>query len=164
MHNIYSEARLSEKSGIETGFDVSWYFFDEEGYIAMVASGGGLVPDSVGFDLDELRAIDQYFSSLPKRYEQIHIAQIELDRAAKMKRHQRRHYLKQLYETAGRGIYHFDKLEYKAFFDYSYYLVASPVNPITINDIDSGIVEILSRTKVKWKIPELSMFKVNEIA
>ena len=68
---IYSEEVLSRKIEHESGIDVDWFACDSLGRIAMVASAGGMLPNTI-VKQRESDFVYKYFRSLPKVSEVIH--------------------------------------------------------------------------------------------
>ncbi|HVI45417.1 MAG TPA: hypothetical protein VM802_11120 [Chitinophaga sp.] len=52
FEKLYSEEKLNEKASNEAGIDTDWYLLDSKRQIAIVASAGGLLPESVSSDRD----------------------------------------------------------------------------------------------------------------
>ena len=159
---MYTEDRIKEKIGPESAVDMDWFFIDHEGYIAFVASGGGLIPDSVEVDTHKL--VSNYFRSLHDISKEVTIDKKILQEASAMEEHQKNLFLEDLYSITRKGLYYFDKLQYNNYLDFKYYRKASPITPITLNNISKEIAEILSKTFVEGKIPEMLFFNVNDIS
>ncbi|GEN70175.1 hypothetical protein CLA01_02470 [Chryseobacterium lathyri] len=51
-----------------------------------------------------------------------------------------------------KGLYSFDKTNLNNFLDYDYHLVASPMKPLTLNDLPQNILDILMQTKYPYNI------------
>ena len=91
---MYLAGRINEKAVQESGIDIDWYFFDKTGKIAVVASGGGMLPDSASMDMDRLRKMTNYFRSLPVLSEDIIIEEGVIEKIENYKEDQKIAYLK----------------------------------------------------------------------
>ncbi|MEZ2440277.1 hypothetical protein AB6805_01045 [Chitinophaga sp. RCC_12] len=139
---MYSEERVKEKAVNESGIDTDWYFLDNKGQIAVVASGGGLLPESVSSDMDKLRRrlIDNYN---------------EKQKAA---------CLRDLYFMASRGFYYFDKMVLGDYFYFGYYLKAKPISPLITDKSANNIQDIRPLTFIDGDLESVKHFMVNEIS
>lgn len=94
---MYSEERIKEKAINESGIDTDWFLMDSNGKIAVVASAGGLLPDSVSSDMERLKRMIEYFRSLPILSDDIIIDERVLKLIDSYNGKQKDAYLKDLY-------------------------------------------------------------------
>jgi len=159
---MYTENRLNEKVGVESGIDIDWYFIDKFGRIAIVASAGGLLPDPVATDMDRLRRMITYFRSLPVLSNEIIIEKYVLDEVDKYTPQQKEDYLEDLYYMVSKGFYYFDKIEVNRYFDFRYALKAKPSVPLIINKQDSNMQDFVPNIVIDDDLDNIKFFLVNE--
>jgi hypothetical protein len=120
--------------------DIDWFFTNHE-YIGFGASGGGLLPASVAKSKEDNEFLVLYFNNLPERCEVIINSHLN-----KIIKRPDESYLFSFVEMAKKGIFAFDRTEPGNYSDHNYHLVATPVNPIKIDELPLEILEILSNT------------------
>jgi hypothetical protein len=160
---MYSAERINEKEVHESGIDIDWYFFDKTGKIAVVASGGGMLPDSASMDMDRLRKMTNYFRSLPVLSEDIIIEESVIEKIENYKEDQKIAYLKDLHFMVSRGFYYFDKMALNDYSDFKYHLKAKPTTALLIDRFDKGVKSILPDTLIEQDLEEMMCFFVNEL-
>ncbi|MET3878745.1 hypothetical protein [Chitinophaga sp. OAE865] len=159
---MYSEERIKEKAINESGIDTDWFLMDSNGKIAVVASAGGLLPDSVSSDMERLKRMIEYFRSLPILSDDIIIDERVLKLIDSYNGKQKDAYLKDLYFMASRGLYYFDKMILNDYSDFRYYLKAKPIKPLVIGkNINSK--DVLPLTTIDRDMENINQFMVNEI-
>lgn len=160
---MYSEERIKEKAMNESGIDTDWYFLDNSGQIAVVASGGGLLPESVSSDMGKLAKMVEYFRSLPVLSNDIIVEEYVLKLIDNYNEKQKTAYLRDLYFMASRGFYYFDKIVLSDYFDFGYYLKAKPIKPLIIDKSADRIKDFLPLTFIDGDMESIKHFMVNEI-
>lgn len=160
---MYSEERIKEKAMNESGIDTDWYFFDRKGQIAIVASAGGLLPESVSSNMNRLKRMIEYFRSLPVLSNDIVIEEDVLKLVHNYSSGQKEAYLRDLYFMASRGFYYFDKVILNDYFDFRYYLKAKPIKPLIINKSEDAVRDILPCTFIDKDLESMKSFMVNDI-
>lgn len=128
--------------------DIDWFFTDNEN-IAFVASAGGKLPDTIA-NLDMDHQLSVYFRNLPEVSEVIINPELEtiLQKVDD-------NYLSDFVGIAKKGLYAFDKTVLNNFSDPYYHLVASPKNPLILEDLPEGIKNIIKKTKYDNKLGEI---------
>jgi len=157
---LYSEKRINEKALIESGIDTDWYFMDNSGKIAIVASGGGLLPESVSSDMGRLTRMIKYFRSLPVLSNDIIIENRVLKSIKTYNEKQKDIYLSDLYFMATRGFYYFDKMISNNYSDFRYFLKAKPTIPLIIDKNTS----VLPFTFINGNLENIKYFEANKMS
>ncbi|NLR62516.1 hypothetical protein HGH93_30775 [Chitinophaga polysaccharea] len=160
---MYSAERINEKAAIESGIDTDWYLLDDNFQIAIVASAGGLLPESVSSDLPRLERTIKYFRALPVLSNEITLTDDVCKLIAGYNQQQKDTYLKDVHYMTSRGFYYFDKVVVNAYDDFRYFLKAKPAKPLIIDREDNAIKELLSFPRLKGEFENLIQFMVNGI-
>lgn len=148
---------------IEPGIDTDWYFTDSNNQIAIVASGGGLLPESTSSDKERLTRMIKYFRSLPVSSNDIIIEDQVLQLIDNYNEKQETAYLKDAYFMASRGFYYFDKMILNDYSDFRYYLKAKPTNPLIIDTTINSMKDIIPFPSINKRLETIKHFMVNEI-
>jgi hypothetical protein len=135
----------------QSTLDIDWFFTDNN-KIGFVASAGGRLPKSVAKSKDNIELLSNYFRGLSPT--------TDIKVNPKLKefmphRDINENYLSDFIYMAERGLYSFDKISLNNFNDDGYYLVASPVVGLTINDLPIEISNIIAQTISAIEINEL---------
>lgn len=152
--------RAEQKSINESGIDTDWYFTDSKGHIAVVASAGGLLPAPVSGDMEKLAGMIAYFRSLPELSDDIIIEEDILRIIDNYSEDKRKAYLKNVRFMVAKGFYYFDKTIMNNYWDYRYYLKASPKRPLII---DSDIGNRFPLIVIEEDLHNLKQFFVNAL-
>lgn len=152
-----------DKSMFELGLDIDWYFTDTSGQIAIVASAGGMLPDSVANDMERLREMIKYFRSLPVLSSEILIEERVLQDITSYTEEQKRAYLSDLYYMVSRGFYYFDKEVLNNYYDSRYYLKARPMKPLILNRRANEQLLLLEMI-IDSNLSDLKKFNVDQIS
>jgi len=120
--------------------------------------------DSVVLHPEDQKRIRAYFRSLPDLSHEIKIEDSVLAKTSDMDNFHKQAYLKDLYEMTRKGLYYYDKLKLGDYFDYKYYLKASPLMPLLNVNIDPSIFKGIASTKIEGEIKDLKLFNVSEIS
>lgn len=161
---MYSEERINKKAMNESGIDTDWFLMDSNGKIAVVASGGGLLPDSVSSDMVRLKRMIEYFRSLPILSDSIIIEEPVLKLISNYNEKQKAAYLRDVNFMTSRGFYYFDKMILNDYSDFRYYLKAKPVKPLIIDKNIKSNKDVLPLTFINGDIEDMKYFMVNEIS
>ena len=154
---------LKQKMTQESYLDVDWFGVDIHGHVAIVASGGGMIPTTVSSFREKWDSLSVYFRSLPKItdiviqpaiYEKIS----SLDAAAKSR------YLKDVELLTSKGLYYFDKSDLSNYFNFEYYLKARPVLPLQKNQISADILRMISNTRIEINFNLDDSFFVDKVS
>lgn len=132
--------------------DMDWFFTDGE-HIGFVASAGGKLPDSVSI-LDKENRLSAYFRSLPEISEAIIDSTLGKEEFI---------YLMDFLNMSKKGLYSFDKTILNDSSDTNYRLVASPGNPLKLNQLPPDILEIIVETRYCNKFVNIQKINVLEI-
>ncbi|HEX8428673.1 hypothetical protein [Hymenobacter sp.] len=117
--------------------DIDWFATDSNGHILHVASGGGILPESVAASQEVLLELHQYFLTLPE----LEVAEI-VNGADEASSH------RSVARYARRGLFSFEKTRLHERADTRYHLVARPLQPLLVTELPKPIAELLSRTKL----------------
>lgn len=163
---LYSKEKISLKCPQECWREVTWYLTDSVGQIAIVSSGGGLIPDSISsMPEDELVSINSYFASLPIIADEVFFSENYLRKLNLKENLQfKDSNLKTMKTIVSRGLFSFDKFRLMNYDDFEYFLEAKPNIPVTIHDIDKEIRQVIEKTIIKKNFKIDDLFFVNEIA
>lgn len=126
--------------------DIDWFFTDGK-YIAFTASGAGKLPESVARSSENNEKLVSYFRNLPEISDVIVNPKLDALLIEIFGTGVNERYLQDFVSMTKKGFYSFDKTNLNNFFDYDYHLVASPMSPLTINDLPQDILDILIQTK-----------------
>ncbi|WP_160711443.1 hypothetical protein [Chitinophaga solisilvae] len=160
---MYSEKRINEKMALEYVIDTDWFFLDNYGHIAVVASAGGLLPESVSADMEKLKKMISFFRSLPVLSNDIILEEDVLQKIGNFSDKGKENYLKDLYFMASRGFYYFDKVILNEYTDFRYFLKAKPVKTLDVNVIKDKITDFFSITLINDNLERMKHFNVNEV-
>lgn len=142
--------------------DIDWFLTDGK-YIGFMASAGGRLPDSVAKSAENHKKLIHYFRNLPVISDftinpELNSVLIEIYRSKADER-----YLEDYISMAKKGLYSFDKSNFNHFLDGNYHLVASPVNPLTLEDLPVDISEILIETQFQDKINQMLKMDISSL-
>ncbi|AII52893.1 hypothetical protein [Hymenobacter sp. APR13] len=133
--------------------DIDWFATDEAGHILHVASGGGVLPESVAADEAALLELHQYFLTLPEPA--AGGAQATTDAADGGYPGAARY--------ARRGLFSFVKTNLHDHHDPRYYLVARPLQPLTVAELPPPLAALLRRTQLSGFVAQQTTFDVSSI-
>lgn len=119
--------------------DIDWFAADSNGHILHVASGGGILPESVAASQEVLLELHQYFLTLPETDSAV-VAEVAdgTDEGS----------YQGFARYARRGLYSFAKTRLHERSDARYYLVAQPLRPLTVAELPKNIATLLRRTQL----------------
>ena len=117
--------------------DLDWFAAFHNGNLAHFASGGtSAVPEKVADSIKNYEEIYDYFFDLEKRCD---IEIIEDNLPEFLNQNKREQYLRSYIDSALKGLFSYD-VNYE---DNSYFLVAKPLNPLSLREIPQNIKEII---------------------
>lgn len=119
--------------------DIDWFATDSNGHIVHVASGGGILPESVAASQEVLLELHQYFLTLPETDSAVAAGVAEGTDEGSYQGFAR---------YARRGLFSFAKTRLHERADTRYYVVARPLQPLTVNQLPQHIATLLRRTQV----------------
>jgi hypothetical protein len=117
--------------------DIDYFATDAAGHILHVASGGGVLPESVAADEAALLALHQYFLTLPETG----AALLAPGLPAGLNYDSFRRY-------ARRGLFSFEKVHLHEPLDTQYRLVARPARPLMVAELPESIRKLLGGTQL----------------
>ncbi|TGE22949.1 hypothetical protein [Hymenobacter metallicola] len=120
--------------------DIDWFATDIQGHILHVASGGGILPESVAASQEVLLELHQYFLTLPDTTAAT-AAEVE-DGSEEAGSYQ------SFARYARRGLFSFEKTRLHERADTRYHLVARPALPLTVAQLPKRLAQLLSRTQL----------------
>lgn len=125
--------------------DIDWFFTNGE-HIAFVASGGGKLPLSVSTNVETsfLAAYCRLLNSISPIVINPNLNQIVPDFDER--------YLVDFKDMAQKGFFSFDKTVLSNFSELNYHLVASPVIPLNLSDLEPNIVKMIMKTSIRGHI------------
>lgn len=123
--------------------DIDWFATDSNGHILHVASGGGILPESVASSQEVLLELHQYFLTLPD----IEVAEVA-NGAEEASSYQ------SFARYARRGLFSFEKTRLHERADTRYHLVARPLRPLLVAELPKNIAQLLSRTLLPGTVSE----------
>ncbi|UOQ65321.1 hypothetical protein [Hymenobacter volaticus] len=123
--------------------DIDWFATDSSGYILHVASGGGILPESVAASQEVLLELHQYFLTLP-----------ELEVAEVVNGTEEASSYQSFARYARRGLFSFEKTRLHERADTRYHLVARPLRPLLVAELPKNIAQLLSRTLLPGTVSE----------
>ncbi|UOQ52895.1 hypothetical protein [Hymenobacter cellulosivorans] len=127
--------------------DIDWFAVDGQGHILHVASGGGILPESVAASQEVLLELHQYFLTLPNATT-AEAAEVE-DGAEEAGGYQ------SFARYAQRGLFSFEKTRLHERADTRYHLVARPLLPLTIQQLPKRLAQLLARTQLPGSVAML---------
>lgn len=132
--------------------DIDWFATDSNGHILHVASGGGILPESVAASQEVLLELHQYFLTLPE----LEVAEVA-NGAEEASSYQ------SFARYARRGLFSFEKTSLHKRADPRYHLVARPLRLLLVAELPEPIAELLSTTKLPGAVAEQTSFDVSVI-
>jgi len=135
--------------------DIDWFATDSDGHILHVASGGGILPESVAASEEELLELHQYFLTRPETGSAVTVA---VEEAADEGSYQG------FARYARRGLFSFAKTRLHERADTQYYVVARPARPLTLSDLPEQLVALLRRTHVPISVLEATTLDIAGIS
>jgi hypothetical protein len=134
--------------------DIDWFATDSNGYILHVASGGGILPESVAASQEALLELHQYFLTL-RAGGSAEAVQLEVGADESSYPGAARY--------ARRGLFSFAKARLHERVDSRYYVVARPVKPLTVADLPERIAALLQKTWLPGSVADLTTLDVSII-
>ncbi|MCB2378128.1 hypothetical protein LGH70_11075 [Hymenobacter sp. BT635] len=120
--------------------DIDWFATDSQGHILHVASGGGILPESVAASQEVLLELHQYFLTLPDTTAaEAATGEDGTEEAGSYQSFAR---------YARRGLFSFEKTRLHERADTRYHLVARPVAPLLIGTLPKPLAQLLGRTQL----------------
>ena len=142
--------RIEEIDQIDA--DIDWFAADAEGNILHVASGGGVLPESVAASQEVLLALHQHFLLRPETGAAQLADGADPAEASGAARYARR------------GLSSFAKIQLHAPTDSQYRLVARPAVPLTVAALPPELAQLLRRTQLPGPGAELTHLDAAGIA
>ncbi|MDF7813463.1 hypothetical protein [Hymenobacter sp. YC55] len=124
--------------------DIDWFATDGNGHVIHVASGGGILPESVAASQEVLLELHQYFLMLP-----------ELEVAEVVSGAEEASSYRSVGRYARRGLFSFEKTHLHERADTRYHLVARPLRPLLVAELPKNIAQLLTRTLLPGIVAEL---------
>ncbi|QDA61007.1 hypothetical protein [Hymenobacter jejuensis] len=129
--------------------DIDWFATDSNGCILHVASGGGILPESVATSQEALLELHQYFLTLPEADSPVVTeAEARADEGS----------YQGFARYARRGLFSFTKTRLHDRADTRYYLVARPQRPLTVAELPKDIATLLRRTQLPSSVAQQNAF------
>ncbi|GAA4375604.1 hypothetical protein [Hymenobacter koreensis] len=129
--------------------DIDWFAVDNDGHVVHVASGGGVLPESVAASEEDLLQLHQYFLTLP---ETTAAAQVQVEPNAV----QSGRSAEGAVRYARRGLFSFDKTRLNKHRDTQYHLVARPAQPLMLAELPGRVATLLLRTQMPLSVADLT--------
>lgn len=127
--------RIHETDQIDA--DIDYFATDADGHILHVASGGGILPESVAASQEVLLELHQYFLTRPETGSAVAVEGAEgADEGS----------YPGAVRYARRGLFSFAKTRLHKRADTGYYLVARPAQPLTVAELPERLAQLLGRT------------------
>ncbi|QIX60750.1 hypothetical protein HER32_05995 [Hymenobacter sp. BT18] len=130
--------------------DIDYFATDAAGHVLHVASGGGVLPESVAASQEDLLLLHQYFLTLPERGE-AKAVEPGLQGNGPVR-------------YARRGLFSFNKVRLHERDDAQYYIVARPTRPLTVAELPPPLAELLLRTRLPSNVGSLAMLDITAIS
>ena len=131
--------------------DLDWFAAFYNGNLAHFTSGGTTaVPERVADSIKNYEELYDYFFDLEKRCD---IEIIEDNLPEFLDQIKREQYLRSYINSASRGLFSYD-INYE---DNSYFLVAKPLNPLSLRELPQSIKEIVYTLPKEIKIGSASI-------
>jgi|SRR6516164_7834135 hypothetical protein len=146
-------------SGLEEEtLDLDWFAVDGQGEIGHFATGGkGFLPPSVKASKENQSKLNAFFRKLTKNGEAIEspilASHVQFQTEAEANR-----YLEDYSYMAGRGLYSFDCFIARRR-PTSYFLVARPSDPLTLEDLPKDIREVVRLTQFRGSFSKLNVIQ-----
>ncbi|UOQ72115.1 hypothetical protein [Hymenobacter cellulosilyticus] len=153
LHNFTSAMRIDELD--QEDADIDWFAVDSQGHVLHVASGGGILPESVAASQEVLLELHQYFLTLPDTTA-AEAAAVE-DGAEQAGGYQ------SFARYARRGLFSFEKTRLHERADTRYHLVARPVVPLLVSQLPKPLAQLLSRTQLPEAVVGFRQLDVTRI-
>jgi hypothetical protein len=133
--------------------DIDYFATDATGHILHVASGGGVLPESVAADEAALLMLHQYFLTLPEPAAGGAQAAAEVVEGS----------YPSAARYARRGLFSFAKTYLHDHHDPRYHLVARPLQPLTVAELPPELAALLRRTQLPGVVAQQATFDVSSI-
>jgi hypothetical protein len=133
--------------------DIDWFATDSNGHILHVASGGGILPESVAASQEVLLELHLYFLTLPE----LEVAEV-VNGAEEASSYQ------SFARYARRGLFSFEKTRLHERSDTRYHLMARPLRPLLLHELPAPLAEMLDRTRLSGSVAEQVALDVATIA
>lgn len=133
--------------------DIDHFATDATGHILHVASGGGVLPASVAADEAALLALHQYFLTLPELAAGGAQAATATEDGS----------YPGAARYARRGLFSFAKTNLHDHHDPRYYLVARPLQPLTVAELPPELATLLRRTQLPGAVAQQATLDVSSI-
>lgn len=134
--------------------DIDYFATDAAGHIVHIASGGGVLPESVAADEVALLELHQYFLTRPETDSAVAAAPALAQDGA----------YPGAARYARRGLFSFAKTRLHERADTRYYAVARPLQPLTLAELPPPLAELLRRTQLPGSAAELATLDIASIA
>jgi hypothetical protein len=136
--------------------DIDWFAIDSDGHILHIASGGGVLPESVAASEETLLQLYQYFLALPDTNSAslVH-AEANAEKSGRNYQNAIRY--------AQRGLFSFDKTLLNKHLDPQYHLAVRPADPLLIKDVPEPIATLLRRTSLPDSVLAKTQLIVSDI-
>lgn len=134
--------------------DIDWFATDSIGHILHVASGGGILPESVAGSQEALLELHQFFLTLPEPAAGGVQASADTEDGSNPG----------AARYARRGLFSFAKTQLHERADTRYYLVARPVQPLMVAKLPAALAALLGRTRLPGSVAAQETLDVATIA
>ncbi|RFP65552.1 hypothetical protein D0N36_08725 [Hymenobacter lapidiphilus] len=142
---------ISDNDQLEA--DIDWFATDSDGHILHMASGGGVLPESVAASQEDLMTLHQYFLTLPETGAGFLV--IKAERGIRYESFLR---------YARRGLFSFDKVQLHIRADTRYQLLARPAVPLLLAELPPELAQLLHHTQLPGSVATLDQLDAAAIA
>ncbi|UWX59035.1 hypothetical protein N0B40_11340 [Chryseobacterium oranimense] len=143
--------------------DIDWFFTNGK-YVSFMASGGGKLPESIAKSKEDNLVLASYFRNLPEISEIIINPDLNNILMKVFGSGIDERYIEDYALMTRKGLYSFDKTHPNQFTNPNYHIVASPRNPLRLEDLPENIKDILTRTTYNISLEEIQSIDITQIS
>lgn len=145
--------------------DLTWFLVDQMGSVGLFATGGGILPKSISsnFSVKTLRDLESFFDKLPNLNQDVNINPNLKTIPSVCYKDNYQATVSWGTFIAQKGLYAFDHTTPFNMVDTMYFLAASPVTPLNIDDLPLEIRQKVTLQTFQGKFEDIKEFDIKEL-